>query len=134
MLKQAGIGGIILLYTTRIHIQIYIYIYIYIYKRKHNQTWSNLIYELQWTNEPTFYKNIYLCFSSVWEMSGWQGQTAILTQPFLLTIAAFLRILSGVAQPVVAEGHNPQSASCPSLWPSYPQLTQLPSALAYILS
>ena len=48
----------------------------------------------------------------------------------------FFRILAGVAQPGggIAEGHSPQSASWPSLWPSYRQLTQLPLAPAYFLS
>ena len=46
----------------------------------------------------------------------------------------FSRILAGIAQLVVAEGHSPQSASWPSLWPSCVQLSQLPPACANILS
>ena len=44
------------------------------------------------------------------------------------------RILAGVAQPGVAEGQSPLSASWPSLWPYCPQLTQLLPASANILS
>ena len=46
----------------------------------------------------------------------------------------FFRILAGVSQPWIAEGHSPQSASWPSLWPSCHQRTQQSTASAYILS
>ena len=48
-----------------------------------------------------------------------QGQTAILTQVPLLTIAAFLLHLGLGCS---TEGHSPQSASWFSLWHSYLQL------------
>ena len=69
------------------------------------------------------YKNISLTLYSrkggvccVWEMSWRQGQTAILTQVLLSTIAALLPHLGWVAQPRVTEGPRPSICSWLSLW------------------
>ena len=90
------------------------------------------------TSHTSFSKRLMFlcCLRDEWR----HGQTTILTQLHLLTIARCvifknpLSILAGVAQSEVAEGHNPQSARWFSLWLSYPQLTQRPPASAYILS
>ena len=71
---------------------------------------------------------LFLMFLSCVRDEWRKGQTAILSQVLLLTIAALILHLGWVAQPGVAEGHNPQTASWLSLWPSCLQPTQLPPA------
>ena len=105
-------------------------------------------------NERThFFIKIYIShtllskgFMFLWYVrDGWrQGQTTIhdLTSSldhsalcyFKEPTSHFFCILAGVAQPGVAEGHSPQSASWPSLWPFCFLLTQQSPAPAYILS
>ena len=71
-----------------------------------------------------------LCVRDEWR----QGQTAILTQLLLLTIAELLPHLGRCCSTRVAEGCSHQSSSWPSLWPSCDQLTQQRPALTCILS
>ena len=64
-------------------------------------------------NEPT-HTFMKICIShTLFSMFLWrvrdewrQGQTAILTQLLLLTVAALFHILAGIAQPGVAEDHT----------------------------
>ena len=43
----------------------------------------------------------------------------------------FFRILAGVAQTGVAEGHSPQSASWPPIWPSWPTISTAAGTCLY---
>ena len=65
----------------------------------------------------TLYSRTGWCFCCVWEMS--EDRDRLLYWPnFSLDPALSSRThLAGVAQPWFAEGHRPQSASWPSLWP-----------------
>ena len=83
----------------------------YIYKYMRNIIKDNE--ELQWTN-ALLYKNIFLTLYSgkgdvccVWEMSWWQGQTAILTQVLLAIIAELLLDLGWSCSTVQTEGPKP---------------------------
>ena len=76
----------------------------------------------KWTN-TLLYKNLFLTLYSrkggvccVWEMIWRMGQTAILTQVLLSTIAALLPHLGWVTQPWVTEGPRPSICSWLSLW------------------
>ena len=89
--------------TTRVHIQIYTHM------RKHNQ----LIMTTSIMNDYTLqkYKSLTLYFRKgdvccVWETSGWQGRTTILTQTLLLTIAALLPHPFGFVQSKATGGQK----------------------------
>ena len=117
-------------------------------RRKHNQTWFTNFNER--TNQPTHFF-IKICISHtlfskglmfLWCVrDGWrQGQTAILTQLLLLTIARCvifrnpLSTSSASWLELLNRGSQRATASWLSLWSSCDKLTQLLPAPAYILS